>query len=67
MQFTLMREARKLRQEDVAEALGIDRSAVSKWETGKALPRAEMLFKLADLYNCTIDDLLASNPATKTG
>jgi DNA-binding XRE family transcriptional regulator len=29
------------RQSDIAEALGVDRSAVGHWETGKSVPSAE--------------------------
>lgn len=45
-------------QDDVARKLGIDQSSVAYWETGKNLPRASMLVKLADLYCCTIDELM---------
>ena len=47
-----------MRQEDAASALHIDRSTVSKWEIGESLPRAEMLPKIAALYNCAIDELM---------
>ncbi len=46
-------------QEKLAELLGIDRSAVAKWETGVALPRAELLPKVARALNCTVDELLS--------
>jgi DNA-binding XRE family transcriptional regulator len=46
------------KQEDVALILGIDRTTVTKWETGKNYPHPLMLQKLADLYKCKIDDLL---------
>ena len=45
-------------QREVAEALGIKSSAVSKWENGLAKPRASLLPSIAKLYNCTIDELL---------
>lgn len=54
-------EARKkcgMKQEDLAKELGVDRSSVAKWETGKAMPRAKMLRKIAKVLNCTLDDLL---------
>ena len=61
--FTEAREACNMRQEDVALKLGIDRSTVSKWEVGKAIPRGTHLIKLAELYNCTTDRLLGINKA----
>ena len=47
-----------LRQEDIAEKLGIDRSTVAKWEAGESLPRADKLPQLARLLGCKVDDLL---------
>ena len=47
-----------LSQEDVAEALGISRQAVSKWETGRSFPDTENLLKLAALFGVTADALI---------
>ena len=47
-----------LSQRAVAKELGITDAAVCLWETGKNLPRAALLPRLAALYNCTVDDLL---------
>ena len=52
-----IREAQGLSQGEVACALKIDRSTVTKWETGDAYPRGEILATLADLLHCTIDEL----------
>lgn len=46
-------------QSEVARALGIRPSAVSKWERGLAKPRIERLPVLAKLYGCTVEELLA--------
>ena len=45
-------------QTEIAKKLKIDKSTVSKWETGESLPRADKLFKLAKILNCTVDELL---------
>lgn len=58
MGFLSAREKVGLTQREVAEKLGIDQSAVSLWETGKTSPRAAILVKLAELYCCSVDDLL---------
>lgn len=58
MRFKFYRERMKFTQDDVALTLGIDRSSVAKWETGKALPRGLLLFRVAELYGCTVDELL---------
>jgi transcriptional regulator with XRE-family HTH domain len=49
----------RLRQRDIAEALGVDRSTVAGWETGKSEPLARQILALAKLLNTTADDLLA--------
>ena len=46
-------------QEELAAVIEVDRSTIAKWETGKALPRAELLPKLARALNCSIDNLLS--------
>ena len=45
-------------QEYVAEALGVSRQAVSKWETGAAEPSTSNLLALAQLYGIDPGDLL---------
>ena len=45
-------------QEYVAEALGVSRQAVSKWETGTAEPSTSNLLALAKLYGVDAGELL---------
>lgn len=56
--FKELRELQGLKQIDVCPILNVTQGLVSQWETGKSSPRIELLPKLADLYNCTIDELL---------
>lgn len=56
-----------LKQEDIARELHIDRSTVAKWETGKSLPRAEMLVRLAKVLKCSIDELMGSHNENEKG
>lgn len=56
-----LKDARKrlgLRQEDVAEKLGVEQSAVSRWETNKGLPETPTLFRLAVLVEIPIEELV---------
>ena len=56
-----LKELRKLHnytQDDVASALGVIRQTYSHYETGKRTPNSEILFKLAGLYNISVDDLM---------
>lgn len=43
---------------DAAEKLGVSDAAIYMWETGQTKPRADKLVKLAEIYGCTVDDLL---------
>jgi DNA-binding XRE family transcriptional regulator len=45
-------------QEFVAEAMGVTRQAVSKWENGTADPSTSNLLKLAKLYGITPEELI---------
>lgn len=48
----------KMTQEFVAEAIGVSRQAVSKWETGAAEPSTSNLLQLAKLYGISAEELL---------
>lgn len=61
MGFKKAREKSGLTQQEVASRLGIDQSAVCQWETGKTKPRASLLPKVAAIYGCTLDELLADS------
>ena len=50
-----------LSQETLAEKIGVSRQAVSKWETGDALPEITKLKALADCFGVTVDFLLDEN------
>ena len=45
-------------QEQVAEAVGVSRQAVSKWENGTAEPSTSNLLALARLYGVDLNELL---------
>ena len=52
------RTQRGFTQEYVAEALGVSRQAVSKWENGSSEPSTANLMALAKLYGLSVDELL---------
>ena len=58
MNIKALREKKEITQQSLARILGINQSAVSNWETEKAMPRAALLPKLAKVLGCSIDDLL---------
>ena len=49
-----------LMQADIAEAVGVNRATVSKWETGEIVPHTKKIPKLAEAYNCTIEEVIAA-------
>lgn len=46
-----------LTQQQLADALSLERSNVAVWERGQGLPSAALLPKLASVLCCTIDEL----------
>ena len=53
-----LREDRDLRQEDVAEILGISQTVYSRYERGFQTIPVVHLLKLADFYQVALDDLV---------
>lgn len=52
------RKKRNLTQMQLAEKLNITDRAVSKWETGKAMPDSSIMLELCEIHNITVNDLL---------
>ena len=53
-----LRKQKGLSQEQLADALGVSRQAISKWEGGACLPETEKLAQLSDFLGVSIDYLL---------
>ena len=53
-----LRTEHNLSQGDLAEALGVSRQSVSKWETGGSVPDLEKLVKLSQLFGVSLDELV---------
>ena len=53
----------QMTQEFVAEALGVSRQAVSKWERGAADPSTSNLLALAKLFGVPAEELLRETAA----
>ena len=45
-------------QQDLADALGVNKSTVSAWVSGKKTPRMDKVEDMAALFHCTITDFL---------
>ena len=61
-----MRKRAKLKQQELADLLNVERSTVAKWEIGAADPRASQLPALAKALQCSIDDLYTESEEDKT-
>ncbi|KAB2332619.1 helix-turn-helix domain-containing protein [Bacillus mesophilum] len=48
-------------QEELAEKLFVSRQSVSKWENGQNYPSIEIIIRLSDLFEISIDELLRSD------
>lgn len=55
-----LRKRKGLTQEELAEALYVSRTAVSKWESGRGYPTIDSLKSLAAFFSVTVDELLSS-------
>lgn len=53
-----LRKARSLTQEELAEALYVSRTAISKWESGRGYPSIDSLKEISRFFSVTIDDLI---------
>ena len=47
-----------IKQGDLADMLSVKQTTVSGWETGYREPDLESLKRMADIFNCSIDELL---------
>ena len=54
-----LRKSRGLTQEELAEALYVSRTAISKWESGRGYPSIDSLKEISKYFSVTIDDLLS--------
>lgn len=54
----LMMKEQELKQTMLAEKIGVAQSAISAWLSGKKEPSITSLWKLADFFDVSIDELI---------
>ena len=53
-----LRKNKGYTQEELANKLNVVRQTISKWEKGYSVPDAEMLKKLAEIFDTNVSQLL---------
>lgn len=53
-----LRKEKGMTQSALAERLGVTNKAVSKWETGEAMPETGLLLPISEIFGVTVDELL---------
>ena len=61
-----LRTKLNMSQGDLAEALGVSRQSISKWETDGAVPELDKLIKLSSIFGVTLDELVHGEAAVPT-
>lgn len=54
-----LRKQKGITQEELAQALYVSRTAVSKWESGRGYPNIDSLKAIAKYFSVTVDELLS--------
>ena len=57
----MLRETKKISQQEIADKIGVDRSTIGYWENGKADPTMLNVIKLAETLNVDIVTLIGGN------
>lgn len=55
-----LREEKGMTQKELAQILDVSDKAVSKWENGQAIPRINVLEKIAEIFDTSVEDLIST-------
>lgn len=55
-----LRQRDRLRQDDVAKMVGVERSTVANWERGVKQPGLETLLRLSEIFGVSLDELVGA-------
>ena len=53
-----LRNSKGISQDTLANALGVSRQSVSKWETDASVPELDKLIKLSEYFEISLDELI---------
>ena len=60
-----LRKRDNITQEQLAETLEVSRQSVSKWESDTSYPEMDKLLQLANLFHCSLDDLIQKDVSSQ--
>ena len=63
----VLRAERSWSQQDLAEKLEVSRQSVNAIETGKYDPSLPLAFRIAELFNLTIEEIFVSPASRSSG
>ena len=55
-----LRKQKGMTQEELAQAIFVSRTAISKWESGRGYPNIDSLKQLSKYFSVSVDELLSS-------
>lgn len=58
-----LRNKKGMTQEQLGEMVGVSNKTISRWETGNYMPPVDCLNMLSDIYNISINEILAGERA----
>lgn len=62
-----LRKENKISQNELSNRLGVSRSTVAMWESGNSQPDSEMLKKIADVFDVSVDYLIGNSEYKSLG
>lgn len=63
-QISRLRKQKGLSQDEFANVLKVSRQTISNWENEKSYPDLEMIVKISDYFEVSVDELLKQNKTT---
>lgn len=60
MNLQLMRKINDISISELAEMIGVSAQTLKKYETGKSVPDAFVIYNLADVYGTTVENLFSN-------
>ena len=59
-----LRQAAGMTQAELASRLGITSPSVTKWEKGMSNPDLPHVFRLAEIFDCPVDEIICRDTAS---